>query len=253
MGLFKHKNKATKDVNDTKTKTTIKADDTLSTVEYQGPNVLGVFNQPSVFIYGHPANVKLSNDHNTDVQINLFVKQPALLGTIYQSNLLADTADDGTLPLKVLITTDDAILAKTLLDRLTNTNNLMIAATGVADTYLTKSGIRRAKLIVPFGSFMIISANGNGKNEITTTAITSNSSSAHEPQKTGDDYDNYPNSNPSNRANTQPPISNDNNVAAGQSVDSRPISGAENIDIDNDNSLDDFDTDSSFNQELKDL
>lgn len=246
MGLFKHQNKSN---NKAQTKTNVKPTDTLDTTDYQGPNILGVFNQPSIFIYGHPINVKLSSDHDTDVQINLFVKRPALLGTIYQSDLLTNTVNDGLLPIKMLITTDNVSLAKTLLERLTNTKNLMIAATGTASTYLTKNGIRRAEMIVPFGSFMIINANGSGQTEVTTVTTDDNVTDTAKAVNNTDTL----NFDQSKETTFQKPITNNQASPVANEANSKPIAGAENIDIDNSNSLDDFDTDSNFDQELKDL
>lgn len=171
MGLFNKnkKNKQNKKLADTN----ISQDGNIASVnEYQGPNILGAISDPSIFVYGHPINVKVTDDDPSKVQAGLFAKNIDGLAQVYSNDILANlnTTADG-LPIRITIETPNADTAQALVTQLLTTHNLMLALSGVASTRINRQGMQQIELVVPFGSFIIINAANDGHAEITTTKI----------------------------------------------------------------------------------
>lgn len=176
MGLFSNKKKQEKKQTNDIPNTNIDNNANIP-VEYQGPNVLGSFEKASAFIYGQPVQIKVNDEDNTVVQAGMFVKDPNVLEKLpdLPQSVLEGVTDAG-LPVRLTIKTINAETAQALVNQLTAMPNLMLATAGTVKTRINQRGVTQIEFVIPFGAFVMISADTNGQPLVTTTNISISSS-----------------------------------------------------------------------------
>jgi len=171
MGLFSNKKKQEQKQTNDIPNTNIDNNANIP-VEYQGPNVLGSFEHPSAFIYGQPVQIKVNDEDHTVVQAGMFIKDSNVLEKLpdLPQSVLEGGTDAG-LPVRLTIKTINAETAQALVNQLTAMPNLMLATVGTVKTRINQRGVAQIEFVIPFGAFVMISADTNGQPLVTTTNI----------------------------------------------------------------------------------